>query len=326
MSLENPFEPPVAPTAPSEVLAPVQDAHLFRGVSALHRDAWALIWRYPLIFVAMPLVLWAPFDMLSAYLQPQAGQDLLADIRTSNWITSLGNLVVGYFIASVALHTLRAHAEGEVLPFSMILAQSLSRWPGIFGVSLIGGLLTVLGLFLFVVPGVYVAIALTMALPALIVERLGVVDAIKRGHELAKTRGMLSILGVFLSLGFVYLMVVMIWGGLGGATLEVLGIEPGSWLAVLAEVVVSAPVNLFGSSVLLVCTLLYYDSSGRVAQAPVGQHNAEGQLLDRARGGYGFLAVAVATVLLFVALFAALVVVFAVAEGLDPDGWEESWE
>lgn len=76
---------------------------------------------------------------------------------------------------------------GERAGVGDMLGQGFRRIVGLFLTFLLAGLATAGGWLLFVVPGVMIATAASVALPAVMVERLGPMQALKRSFDL--TRG-----------------------------------------------------------------------------------------------------------------------------------------
>ncbi len=58
------------------------------------------------------------------------------------------------------------------------------RWLGLLGAALLVGLAIMGGILLFIVPGVIVGVALTATIPALVVEKLTPLDALRRSWDL----------------------------------------------------------------------------------------------------------------------------------------------
>lgn len=66
------------------------------------------------------------------------------------------------------------------------LARGLKALPKVFRVSLLYGVITIVGYIMLIVPGVIFSLMLAVCVPAAVIEGLGPVDALKRSHELTK--------------------------------------------------------------------------------------------------------------------------------------------
>ncbi len=62
------------------------------------------------------------------------------------------------------------------------------RFAAVVGASLATGILTVVGLILFVIPGVWLMVSWSVVIPALVVENAGVGRAMRRSFDLVKSR------------------------------------------------------------------------------------------------------------------------------------------
>lgn len=115
-----------------------------------------------------------------------------------------------------------------------------------FGLSVLTSILIVLGLLLFIVPGVYIALALSVVLFPMIFEDAGVSDSMKRSVDL--TRGnLLRILGVYLIVLLGYLVYAVVFSALGGGA-EVEGaISPLLFALIAVNAVVSLCLTTFST-------------------------------------------------------------------------------
>jgi hypothetical protein len=108
-------------------------------------------------------------------------------------------LLVGLFLqplaaASVTYGVIR-ELGGKPASFGDCITVGLSRMPMVLLVGIAAGLLTVVGLFALCVPGILAWIIFFVAAPASVVERLGVLDSLRRSEQM--TRGLWwPILGV----------------------------------------------------------------------------------------------------------------------------------
>jgi hypothetical protein len=141
------------------------------------------------------------------------------------------------------------------------LAFALPRLPRAVGLVVVAGIGVGLGLLL-IVPGIWLGTVWSLALPALLLERLGVLRALARSQEIVRGR-FWTVLGLLaLSLAMVLLISVLLAALIGGFAAIVAGDSEASgaaaaFVAGVGSVVVTAPLL---SAVLMV---LYVDQRVR---------------------------------------------------------------
>ncbi len=115
-------------------------------------------------------------------------------IDGTGFFVGMGNWLIDW-LAMAAPHSLFIAAaswtvaqllEGRSPPLVETLSQGLRLFPPVLAVQVLYLLGTVAGALLLVVPGIILALMWMLAPSALIVERLGVVDALKRSRALTK--------------------------------------------------------------------------------------------------------------------------------------------
>jgi hypothetical protein len=79
------------------------------------------------------------------------------------------------------------HLAGRPVRFGPMLAAGLRRALPLIGVGIVAGAMVVIGFLLLVVPGIIVGCAVGVAIPAVVVEKIGPIAAIRRSFGL--TRG-----------------------------------------------------------------------------------------------------------------------------------------
>jgi MFS family permease len=105
--------------------------------------------------------------------------------------------------------------EGRRPRLIELLRNSRPNLLAFFGLNLLSFILIVVGLLLFIVPGVYIALALSIVLLPMIFEDVRVLDSMKRSVDL--TRGnLLRILGVYLIVLLGYLVYAVVISSLEG--------------------------------------------------------------------------------------------------------------
>jgi hypothetical protein len=109
------------------------------------------------------------------------------------------------------------HEAREPRPLSRLYADALGRVLPLLGVSVLVGLGVGLGFVLLVVPGILLWTRWSVAVPVLVLERVGVVDSMRRSWELVRGRGR-SVWWLFVKVLLV-VCITQVLVGLGGAML-----------------------------------------------------------------------------------------------------------
>lgn len=227
-------------------------------------DAYKVRWR-PL--TAIGVLATAPVALLEAGISlannrdPFAGATSPADpqaavIGAEALIPALLSLVLFSLASAACVHLVAEGREGRDVSWGGALRVGARRAPGVLAASVIVLVVVVLGLLALVVPGVWLAVALSLTTPALVLERLGPVAAMRRSFALVlgawwRTAAVIG-LGIVVAIGLVLLVVV-----------------PATALALTTDslgvrVAISALADTIGSALLLpfsvvLLTLLYLD-------------------------------------------------------------------
>jgi len=191
------------------------------------------IWRTTTRILGLLVRNFIPFGLLSAVFQIPGvlftqGQ---APTRQPPNLSELGFVFVNMFIQSILVGTVTHSVLEQLRGRRGVIVDSfgvgLRRIFPLFGVSLCVFFLVMVGLILLIVPGFLALAMFSLAIPALVSERIGVVDALNRSRQL--TRGnRLRILGVgTLFIGSIYgaMTFVFIFMAIGGKKPDLQGIQ-----------------------------------------------------------------------------------------------------
>src|SRR5215471_1161586 len=125
-------------------------------------------------------------------------------------VTMIVYLFSLFILQAAVIHGTVADLNGKRAPLLNCLMTGLSNLVPLFLIALLVGIGTMLGLILFVVPGIIVMVAWSVAVPARIVEHTGAFDSVSRSRDLTSGYRW-SILGLFgayfllqLAIGMVY--------------------------------------------------------------------------------------------------------------------------
>jgi hypothetical protein len=127
------------------------------------------------------------------------------------WIIAV---VIGALVQGALTRATVADSEGQRATFGECIAAALRVLLPLIGVGLIFGIAIGLGFVLLIVPGIIIMVMWSVAGPAVVVERDGVMSAFSRSSELTKGSRW-KIFGLFLVLLVIYLLVFMLLGAVG---------------------------------------------------------------------------------------------------------------
>lgn len=92
---------------------------------------------------------------------------------------------------------------------------AVSKLLSIWAVSIIVGIIVILGIFALIVPGIILAIMYSLALPVLLIEKKGVFESMSRSRQLVSHRWGKTF-GTFLVLGIIVIIASLIFGAITG--------------------------------------------------------------------------------------------------------------
>ncbi len=176
---------------------------------------------------------------------------ILVDSLLSDREAVVASLPLGLFTAYVQLLlTFRTlHANGAAPPGYQTRDLTEARLPSVIAAGIFETLAVLLGLLLFVVPGIALMLLWSLTIPVLAAERLGATDAMRRSWGLAR-----HALGRLLAIGMIFVLVVAL-AALMTAIIEV-SIGEALWAYLLLGDVMLPIVTLFSA---IVWTHAYLD-------------------------------------------------------------------
>lgn len=170
------------------------------------------IWLKNLIpFLLITVVIYSPL-LIWGVLTVQGELTLakLERIVRFSQFSALLVLVLNSFVAAALTFGVVKELQGERASIGACFATGMSRFLPVLGVALLEGIAIIGGMILLIVPGIIVACMLFVATPASVIEKPGIIGALKRSRELTQGNkvgifGLLVVLGV---LGFVLQKIV----------------------------------------------------------------------------------------------------------------------
>jgi len=213
------------------------------------------------------IVRWWYLDPLMEEFQNAITPTMPPDEALALVLDFLGKLIViaillgavTWFINTIVSSTVVKFTSNVIEKGSASLGESLnmalSRLGSLLGAGLITGILTIIGFFLFVVPGIILAIMFSLVVPAIMIEQKGVFESLGRSKKLVSNRwGKTFVL--LLLVGIITLFVIFVTSALTAP----LG---------AASMFASSLVGAFVAPILpIVTTLLYYSMVAREIPPP----------------------------------------------------------
>jgi hypothetical protein len=133
------------------------------------------LWPLIIGFLVAPLALFGLFDVVAA------------SDSDARYLNALGNFVTGFSSLPVSVAVIYAGLnllDGHTVTPGQVLRIGREQFLPAFALAMLTGLGIALGLILFLVPGLFLAVAWTTALPVLVMENAKVMPAMKRSSSL----------------------------------------------------------------------------------------------------------------------------------------------
>ena len=187
-------------------------------------QGFRLFFRNIVPFGLISLILFIPYIILIIYTArtgvPQEGSGI--DI-----VTRILQLLLSFVVAgAIAFGTFR-DMRGQQASTSECLSRGLATMLPILGVAIVTGVAVLIGLIALIVPGLFILTVLWVAVPAAVVERPGVFEALSRSAVLTegyrwRVFGVIVLLllinmGVGLIVGLIASVLILAGGGLGSS-------------------------------------------------------------------------------------------------------------
>jgi len=192
-----------------------------------------------------------PVEILSVVLVGQSTSS------RSSLISELALVAASQLATAACLQAVSAEYLGQDTTWRSAMEFVWHRSGPVLALALVEMVLIGLGLIVFVVPGIYLLVALLVATPALLVERLDPIAALQRSRVLTlgawfRTAGTYLLASLFVALVALVPALVIIKGA-GGTGVSV---DPHPFLAQLASVLTPVIATPFMATIVV---LIYYD-------------------------------------------------------------------
>jgi len=196
------------------------------SIGRVFQRAFSTIAHNPVVVLGLALVIGAvPSVLFSVVARPFAfanaanGGDMTAvwGAMAVSWVVSV---VVSAIVQGALTRATVAENEGNRASFADCIAAAVRVLLPLIAVGLIFGIAMIIGFVLLIVPGILVMIMWSVAAPALVVERQGVLESFSRSGDLTKGSRW-RIFGLFLVLLVIYMIIFTILGIVGLKTMGV---------------------------------------------------------------------------------------------------------
>lgn len=160
----------------------VQSIEVFKILSS----SLSVLFKNFVPFVGLVLIITLPVFLLEAYLGITPSDD---DYEISG-IMGLVYFVLSLVLNQIAVGTLVYGSflslNGEKVSMGRTVSRGFSRVLPVIAVALLAGILYMIGTLFLIIPGIIIYMALFVAVPVTVVERIGVIDSLRRSRELTK--------------------------------------------------------------------------------------------------------------------------------------------
>jgi hypothetical protein len=181
------------PAPPLLATAPLERRFTVGGVVSGTIQVW---WKHLGAFTLMSLVVYAPLGITLGVLFRAAFRDPApfagpvpsgSTVALALGAVSLATIILAVVQAGAVTYGAVRHLQGGAARFGEMIAVGFRRGLPVVATGVLLSLAVLGGSLLFLVPGVFVAVATSVAVPAAVVERPGAFGALRRSFAL--TRG-----------------------------------------------------------------------------------------------------------------------------------------
>jgi len=244
--MEAAAPPPAAPPPPAAAPGPPHRLDVGRVIS----ETFSTYGRHAGVLIGSAVVIFGVIGIINAFLYDEGG--IIFSI-----IIQILNLLGTAIFTGMVVKVVQAERQGQVTSVGEMF-ESVS---GVLGILIVNGILKSIaigiGLFLLIIPGIFLAVIWAVTAPAIVVERAGIIDAFSRSWELVQGN-FWPVLGAYV-LGFLIVVGVSIVASAIGIAIGFVGLV----ILIIIAGIITAPV------LALISAILFFDlGGGQVAAAP----------------------------------------------------------
>lgn len=175
-------------------------------------EAWARIYGYKLPYAIITSVYFLIYFVALVLVIAMMGEEDSARAQAVIQLLSFAMMPMSAALTMMGLHM----AMGRPITVKQLFAYYNSKGLAIIGLQIVMMMAIVLGLLLFIIPGIYLSIALMFAVPLMLEKNLSIIDAFEASrkavtHHWFKLFGLLFVMGIILFLSMLPLGVGLIW-------------------------------------------------------------------------------------------------------------------
>ena len=193
------------------------------GVGSTISTAGSILFSHFVPFVGTALVASLPSLVVSLAAPP-------------SYVESIVDMIVGQIVAVTLIYGSIQVLRGRQVSISDCFSQGFARLGTAIGVAILAGLGVALGMVLLIVPGVILAVMWSVAVPAAVIERTGVIESLSRSIALTRERRW-RVFGAVLVAGVITVVVGAVVGGIFGV---IIGADSTPFIIVLWAVTAAA--------------------------------------------------------------------------------------
>jgi len=235
------------PTAPPPAAAP--PARRF-DVGQVISETFSTYGRHAGVLLGSAVVIFGIIGLINAFLYDEGG--LIYTL-----IIQILNLLGTAIFTGMVVKVVQAEREGTSTSVGEMFESVTHVLGALVGNSILKAIAVGIGFFLLIIPGIFLATIWAVTSPAIVVERVGVIDAFSRSWELVRDH-FWPVLGAYV-LGFLIVFGISLVAGAIGVALGLAGLI----ILVIIASIVSAPI------LALISAIIFFDlGGGQVAAAP----------------------------------------------------------
>ena len=213
-------------------------------------ETFSIYGRHAGVLLGSAVVIFGVIGIINGFLYDEGG-------IVVTLIIQILNLLGSAIFAGMVVKVVQAERQGQTTSVGEMFESVAGVLGTLIGNGILKAIAVGIGLFLLIVPGVFLATIWAVTAPAIVVERVGVIDAFSRSWELVQGN-FWPVLGAFV-LGFLIVIGVSIVASAIGVAIGLAGLI----ILVIIAGIITAPV------LALISAILFFDlGGGQVAAAP----------------------------------------------------------
>jgi hypothetical protein len=244
--MEAAAPPPAAPPPPAAAPGPPHRLDVGRVIS----ETFSIYTSHAGVLLGGAVVIFGIIGIINGFLYDEGG-------FIFTLIIQILNLIGTAIFTGMVVKVVQAERQGQVTSVGEMFESVTGVLGTLVGNSILKGIAVGIGLILLIVPGIFLATIWAVTAPAIVVERVGVIDAFSRSWELVQGN-FWPVLGAYV-LGFLIVIGVSIVASAIGVAIGLAGLI----ILIIIAGIITAPV------LALISAILFFDlGGGQVAAAP----------------------------------------------------------